>query len=266
MSNRDAIERLRTTASSDAEALAQMFESSTVSDDGTPAGRLREVLQATESRIVPGLQTGIAFHDSGFHREFKDPHPSSDNQVGHFLTAVGLSFNPAKVAQIFAGRPMRDWLGADSSMSDEEVAIRLCIGHEKGPDPGAGTAAAGAVVGFIGGFAVPAPGSGVGGAAAGAGVAVLMGFRAQFAAATDADVQVFRSAEANLGTAQPLNLGAAKSTLRGIIVNATLRGNSYEDLLLTLYGWRLGQSIRRLGFATKTETATWIRVNIKEVP
>lgn len=66
--------------------------------------------------------------------------------------------------------------------------------------------------------------------------------------------------------AQPLNLDAAKSTLRGITVNATLRGNSYEDLLLTLYGRRLGQSIRRLGFATKAEIATWIRVNIKEVP
>ena len=65
-----------------------------------------------------GLQTGISFHDTGFAADFKDPWPSSDNQVGHFLTAVGLSFNPAKVKQSFGGRSLRDWLGAPAAMSD----------------------------------------------------------------------------------------------------------------------------------------------------
>jgi hypothetical protein len=255
MTNRDVIEKLRDKAASDAEALAQMFESASVADDSTVAGRLRAILEATESRVVPGLQTGITFHDIGFRREFKDRWPSSDNQVGHFLTAVGLSFNPAKVAESFAGRPLRNWLGADSSMSDEEVAIRLCIGHEKAADPGPGTAAVGGFLGF-------GVGGGAAGAAVGAGVAVLMAFRDQFAAATDADVQTFRSAEANLGTAQPLNLAAAMATLRGIAVNPSLRGNSYEDLVLTCFGWRLGQSIKRGEFAARADVGRWIRTNI----
>ena len=214
MSDREAIERLRAT-NSDAEALVQMFETSGITDDGTAAGRLRSVLAATESRIVPGLQTGITFHDSGFNIEFADPHPSSDNQVGHFLTAVGLSFNPAKVAESFVGRPLRNWLGADPSMSNEEVAIRLCVGHEKAADPGPGTA----ILGFIIGAGVPLPGT----APAGAAGAVLMQFRAQFAAATDGDVTVFKSAEMALGTGQRLNLVAAKSVLLGISVDKTLQ-------------------------------------------
>src|SRR5215468_7756209 len=228
MGNKAAIERIRDSASSDAEALAQMFESSSLSDDGTVAGRLRAVLDATEHVAVPGLQTGITFHQSGFRSEYHDPWPSSDNQVGHFLTAVGLSFNPAKVAQSFAGRSLRDWLGADSAMSNEEVALRLCVGHEKAPDPGPGTAIGGAILGGIGSGLLPpglVPGGPVGGAAAGAAMAILMAFRDQFAAATNEDVQAFKSGVTNLGGSKALNLAAASSALRGIAVNESLRGN-----------------------------------------
>jgi hypothetical protein len=254
-SNVKAIERIRDSAPSDAEALAQMFESSALSDDGTPAGRLRAILEATESSIVPGLQTGIKFHDSGFRTEFTDPWPSSDNQVGHFLTAVGLSFNPAKVAQSFMGRRLRDWLGADASMSDSEVAMRLTVGHEKSPDPGAGTAAGG---GFLGGILGGAVGAGIGAAAA-----VLGAFRDQFAAATDSDIQVFTAAEKALGSSTPLDLAAANSKLRGgITVDPTGRGNSYQDLLLSLYGWRLGQWIKAGKFKTGAEIAAWVRANL----
>lgn len=248
--NREAIERIRDQVPkpSDAEALAQMFESSWIKDDGTVAGRLTAILDATEKSLVPGLQTGIEFHDEGFRKEFKDPWPSSDNQVGHFLTAVGLGFNPAKVEETVMGRSLRDWIGAPKKMSSTEVALRLIIGHEKGPDPGLGTA-------FWGWFE-----GGVGGAAG----AVLEAFRAQFAAATDADVQVFISAEQNLGTGSPLDLASASSTLSGIRVDSTLRGNSYQDLLLSLYGWRLGQWINYSGrkYATKTGVAAWIRTNL----
>jgi hypothetical protein len=261
--NSDRIEQIRDSAGSDAEALAQMFEDSRITDGGTVAGRLRSLLTATESSIVPGLQTGIKFHDSGFRPEFKDPWPSSDNQVGHFLTAVGLSFNPGKVSQSFMGRTLRDWIGANSAMTDTEVALRLTIGHEKAPDPSAWTAAGGGIIGGAAG-GIFGPGGMAGGAAAGAAIAILRGFRAQFAAATASDVQIFLGAEASLGTGSPLDLATASGRLRGIAVNPSNRGNSYEDLLLSCFGWRLGQWIGASRFAAKADVAAWVRTNIKK--
>jgi hypothetical protein len=238
----------------DADVLAQMFETTLISDDGTVAGRLRDVLDATESSLVPGLQTGIKFHDTGFRSEFKDPWPSSDNQVGHFLTAVGLSFNPSKVAQSFMARRLRDWLGADSTLTDEEVAIRLTVGHEKAPDPGAGTAAGGAIPGWIAGGPI--------GAGAGAAIAILEAFRTQYSKATPTDVTNFRSAETNLGPGTKLDLKSADTTLHGITVDKSMQGNSYEDLLLSCCGWRLGQWIKSGKFTATADVGTWIRTNL----
>ena len=252
--NSSAIETIKNRAPSDAEALAQIFTAATISDNGTPGGRLTAILAATESNVVPGLQTGIRFHDRGFRVDFRDPWPSSDNQVGHFLTAVGLSFNPAKVEQAFFARRLRDWLGAPPTMGNEEVALRLTIGHEKAADPGLGTVAEGATgLGMLGGLV---------GMAAGAGMEVLNVFRTQFAACTSADILVFRDAERALGTGRPLNMAAAKPRLRGIRVTSSQRGNSYEDLLLSLYGWRLGQDIKLRRIASKADITAWLRGNL----
>ena len=126
-----------------------MFEDDEVIDDGTVAGRLQSILGATGHLVVPGLQTGIDFQDTGFagNQEpngpgFRDPHPSSRNQVGHFLTAVGLQFSPAVVSRPipFFGT-IRQMVQAPPTMSDADVALRLTIGHEKAPDPN-GTMAA----------------------------------------------------------------------------------------------------------------------------
>jgi hypothetical protein len=260
--NSAAITRIRDAAPSDVEALAQMFESSTIIDNGTVAGRLEAILAATEHAVVPGLHTGISFHDRGFRAEFRDPWPSSDNQVGHFLTAVGLSYNPAKVEQSLLGRRLRDWLGAPDTMSSTEVALRLTIGHEKAPDPSLWTAAGGAAVGGLIGGAIPVPGTAPIGAGAGGALAILGAFRDQFAAATAADVRVFTLAEMSLGTSTPLDLATADARLRGITVVSTQRGNSYQDLLLSLYGWRLGQWIRAGRFTSRADVAAWIRANL----
>ena len=58
------------------------------------------------------------------------------------------------------------------------------------------------------------------------------------------NVAVFRSALTSLGIGRPLNKVAAKATTRGIAVTTTNHGNSYEDLLLSVYVWRLGQDIK----------------------
>jgi hypothetical protein len=246
--NSRAIVRIRDAALTDVDGLAELFDSPTITDDGTPAGRLRAILEAKEFPFIPGLQLWIRFGDTGFRRVFQDPWPSSADQVGHFLTAVGLSFDPAKVSQSIAGRRMRDWLGAPSALTDIEVAMRVCIGHEKAPDPH--PTSAWTVVGAIG--LGPAGVAGM----------TLWSFRNQYAAATDLDVEIFKNAGAVLGAATPLRLRAAAATLRGIAVDSSLRGNSYQDLLLTLCGWRLGQMIRNGRFQAAAGIAGWIRANI----
>jgi len=148
---------------------------------------------------------------------------------------------------------MRDWLGAAPTFSDEEVAIRLCVGHEKSPDPSAATAAAGGIAGSVLG--------GPAGAAAGAAMAILESFRQQFAAATTSDVAVFRSAVAKLGTGSPLDKVSASAEMHGITVIPTGRGNSYQDLLLSIYGWRLGQTIK-ITIPPTSDITSWVRTNL----
>jgi hypothetical protein len=250
--NSDRIEQIRDNTKNDAETLAQLFTDTGISDNGTVAGRLRAILEATENFWVPGLQTGIEFHDSGFKQPFKDPWPDSNNQVGHFLTAVGLSFNPAKVQQQLLGQSLRDWLTAPAGMPDEHVALRLTIGHEKSPDP---------PLKILKPFAVlPLPGPQTLAVAA----SILAYYKKQFLSATQQDMNVFYDAYTLLGTASPLNLSAANAKLRGgISVDETKYGNSYADLLLSLYGWLLGQWIRAGAFATGAAVAAWVRDNIK---
>ena len=237
--NVETIKRIRDRASSHAEALAQMFDSPEIDDylfwGGEPTGvdRLITILDATADSLVPGNQFYIKFGHSGFRKEFRDPWEHSRNQVGHFLTAVGLSFNSGKVSYSVGWRRIRDWVGAPPAWSDEEVAIRLCIGHEKVADPSSKRA-------------------------------VLRTFRAQFAATTAADIQAFKRAGGILGSGNRLLLHAALTALKLIRVNDALPGNSYADLLLTLYGWRLGKMVGNEEFQTAAGIAAWIRENISD--
>ena len=226
-----------------------------------PEARLLSILDATENKSLQGLQTGGAaagWHDEGFRAEFRDPHPSSDNQVGHFLTAARLGYDPDFVgragnagprAQIRAGEQtfgdrirslaaealgetglsIRSSVAPFSSLSNEEVALRLIIGHEKAPDP------------------YPWQPE---------------GFLRQFSRASAHDVELFRQAEAALGTGPKLNLEAAIKILHGISVDDRMRGNSYQDLALSLVGWHFGKMIRSGQFANNAEVAQWIRANL----
>ena len=128
--NRNYITAIRDKSSSDVEALARMFTDAKIKDDGTIPGRVHVILDATEHRVIPGLQTGIKFKQSGFRKEFHDPWKSSINQVGHFLTAVRLAFDPGVVTH---NPILLTILGA---WGDKEIPLRLIIGHEKEPDPG----------------------------------------------------------------------------------------------------------------------------------
>jgi hypothetical protein len=270
----------------DAEALARFFDDGGIGGGESAAGRLGAVLAATERGVIPGLHTGLPFRDVGFRGEptrggpgLRDPWPNtgSVNQVGHFLTAVGLGFRPEKMGQPILGLPMRLWLGAGKGLSDEQVALRLTIGHELAGDPGL---ALGALTGSV--LSLPlamlvvlAVGSGpvawlgllpaFAGLACGAAAEQLLGFRRQFRRAGAREETAFLQAATALGPGPTLDLDAAEFALKPILerIDINQQGNSYQDLRLSLLGWWLGQAVRSGKLSERAEVATWLRLNLQ---
>ncbi|HZS88692.1 MAG TPA: hypothetical protein VFE42_14555 [Chloroflexota bacterium] len=280
--NRERIRRLASDAPTDLEALARLFDDDGIADDGTVSGRLRAVLDATERRSIPGLHTGLPFSDTGFAGSrqpggpgFRDPWPTSRNQVGHFLTAVAMRYAPEFVSRripVFGS--VRRLVGAPSDMSDAEVALRLAIGHEKLADPpdvwealllvlaDGLVAARWSLVrdttrpqraGRIGRAMVLA--------AARQLLVSLVTFRAQFKATTESDIaawyEALQCATDGVHIDRAL-LESPRSPLRHIMVGRGI-GNSEQDLRLSLAGWRLGQLIAEQAFASRHEVADWLR-------
>jgi hypothetical protein len=285
--NRERIGHLKDEAGSDLEALARVFEDDEIIDDESVQSRLQSVLGATEHIAIPGLQTGIEFSDVGFAGDqnpggagFRDPHPSSRNQVGHFLTAVGLEFSPGVVSRpIPYFGSVRSMVGAPASMSDADVALRLTIGHEKAPDPNATMAAINVALTGILESLRPGPegetdeerdrrvGQAVIDETQRQINEIIAAFRTQFQAATDADVQAWNEALGALGTGDALDLGAAEAPLSRIQINPQNRGNSIQDMRLSLVGWRLGQLISSGAFGDdRARVAAWIRTNLGPRP
>lgn len=285
--NHQRILALKAQAPTDLEALALLFESDSLVDDGSVSGRLQAILKATEHPVIPGLQTGIDFGDTGFAGDqqpggsgFRDPHPESRNQVGHFLTAVGLEFSPEVVArQIPIFGSIRAMLEARDQMSDQEVALRLTIGHEKRPDPPKGLEIFIDIIttGLLERYLEEGP----------EGETeeereqrveqaiereinqdiqdVIAAFRAQFQATTDDDIAAWNAALAQLGTGETLEKSALEgptSPLNQIAIDPSQRGNSQQDLRLSLVGWKLGQLLQSSSFSDRASVARWIRANL----
>ena len=285
--NRERIGKIKEEAGTDLEALARIFEDDEIIDDDTIQSRLQSVLGATEHIVVPGLQTGLEFSDTGFAGDqnpggagFRDPHPSSRNQVGHFLTAVGLEFSPDVVSRpIPFFDTVRSMVGAPASMSDADVALRLTIGHEKAPDPNGTMAALNVALTGILEYVLPGP-EGETDEERDRRVSqaisdemrrqideIIAAFRTQFNAATEADVQAWNDALNALGTGDTLNLNAAEAPLSRIQINFQNRGNSIQDLRLSMVGWRLGQLISSGAFGNdRARVAGWIRTNLGPRP
>ncbi len=289
--NRQRILALKALAPTDLEALALLFEDDSIVDEGTVSSRLQSILQVTEHPVIPGLQTGIDFGDTGFAGDqqpggsgFRDPHPESRNQVGHFLTAVGLEFSPDVVSRpipIFVS--IRSMVGAPAQMSNQEVALRLTIGHEKRPDPPGGVAIFIDIIttGLIERYLAEGPegeteeerdrrvGEAIEREIGQKIQEVIAAFRAQFQATTDDDIAAWSAAQAQLGTGNTLDRSALEgstSPLNRIAVDPSQRGNSQQDLRLSLVGWKLGQLIQSGAFPDRTSLARWIRTNLGPAP
>jgi hypothetical protein len=229
------------TGGNDAETLARLFEDATIRHENGLLGRIDALLAATRQQWFPwfrtaldvsGLQEVREAGDRGFRAEFQDPWACSRDQIGHFLTALGLTLYPEQVNLRQLGLPLRRLVGAPKEMSDLEVALRLMIGHEKEPDPY---------------FADPL---------------VLFKVRRQFSSATSDDVAAFRRALAALGTAPVADLEAARRKLDAIEVGED-RGNSWQDLLLSLMGWHMTVRIQEGDITDGTMAAAWIRSNLE---
>ena len=280
--NQARIRHLAMQAPTDLEALALLFEDDSIVDDGTVMGRLGALLRATERRSMPGLQTAIPFGDTGFAGErrlggagLRDPWPASRNQVGHFLTAVGLQVAPEVVSRpvpVFGS--IRRVVGAPAAMSDREVALRLTIGHEKVPDPpnaleasllilAQGLVAARWIVARDGTVKERARRivAALLAEACYQAVNSLITYRAQFHATTDDDLAAWQEALRISGKGRAFDwqaLEGASSPLRAIAV-ANGEGNSVQDLRLSLVGWRFGQLIGCGAFDRRQDVAAWIR-------
>ncbi|WKZ50315.1 MAG: RHS repeat-associated core domain-containing protein [Anaerolineales bacterium] len=120
---RKAIESLSKSATTDVEKLTSMFSGNSLSGD-TPKARLDSVLAGTSS-LIHGLnmQFNGDFGDSGFAPQFQD----GQDQVGHFLTAVGIGY----------------------SSGDNAFGISTIVGHEMLPDYGGITAPSQILIGMM---------------------------------------------------------------------------------------------------------------------
>src|SRR5262249_53743522 len=160
-----------------------------------------------------------------------------------------LEFSPEIVSRrIPVFGTVREMVGAPSRMADADVALRLTIGHEKSGDPN-GSADVLVNVLLAGGFrlaSVPDPFSALSAAAEGERQVreIIAAFRAQFAATTDADIAAWNDALARFQT-DGTGLEGPDSPLNRISVNPALKGNSRQDLRLSLVGYALGQMIGR---------------------
>jgi hypothetical protein len=227
----------------DLEFLAQLFEDNTVSDTGSGnelANRLTTILAASSDGTNNGVThfAGIyqGCRDRGFRTDFKDPWPgASDNQVGHFTTAVDMGFRPM---QTFGALPW--WARAVSRLfprsifvSDswnqqftaDDISIRAIIGHEQVADdaPNANHEAVNS--------------------------------------ATEHEVTLFQNALGTVTSALNQDPNTTRTALNGIRIGSG-RGNSMQDLLLSCFGYRFGQMIRSGTINDRPYAAKWIRSNI----
>ena len=218
----------------DLEFLARLFEDDRIIDTGPGnelASRLKTILAASSDGSnngvthFAGIYAGIT--DLGFRKAFKDPFPGkSDNQVGHFTTAVDMGFRPMQTFSIVP-KKLRD-LADDTPTAfpkEEIICVRLIIGHEQVADD-----------------------------------ANFASFQ-QAISPTNEEIRQFFIA-LNAVTASPnQNLNLSRVALLGIRIG-TGQGNSFQDLHLSLFGFKFGSMIRLGTITTRSDAALWIRTNI----
>src|ERR1019366_2528891 len=125
--------------------LARLFEDDRIMDTGGGSelqNRLNTILGASSDGSYngvthfAGIYAGVT--DLGFQKAFKDPFPGkSDNQVGHFTTAVDMGFRPSRTFSVLQ-QGVQQYVPFDFALpglpTDESFCVRLIIGHEQAGD------------------------------------------------------------------------------------------------------------------------------------
>jgi hypothetical protein len=234
----------RTSAGNAVDFLALLFEDDDIDDSGSGnelQKRLNTILRASADPGQPGVThfSGIFSNlkDRGFRPEFKDPWPSSANQCGHFTTAVHMGFDPLRTGRYvydsvksLAPR-VAGILPAFPPLTfplAENLCARLIVGHEQSTD---------------------------------AGVDYLVHYR-QFLAATDSEIRTFLDAVAALPNDLKIDISKASSLISSIRIG-TGEGNSKQDLLLSLYGYKFGSRVRLGNLTTRADAGKWLRGNLE---
>jgi len=218
----------------DLEFLARLYEDSTVEDSGSGnelQRRLVTILDRSADSRNGGVThfTGIfsGVHDSGFQDAFKDPWPSSDNQVGHFTTAVDMGFRPNKTFVLIPApaRKMREFPGQTYTPVEEWFCMALIIGHEQVGDN-----------------------------------EPLANVKAGTAANED-EIETFFGALPAVRLNPSNDVSLALQRLKGIRIGTGV-GNSIQDLSLSLYGYQFGRFIRKGQMTTRADAARWLRTDL----
>ena len=219
------------------EMLARLCEDDSIDDSGggNPLQkRLLTILNASADTRNGGLThfSGIlaGWDDTGFRKAFQDPWgAASNNQAGHFLTAVDMGSNPKRTYDYIVSTNNRFVIGAltiATGLSKEEsICIRLIVGHEQYPD---NEWQAGVMQGI---------------------------------AAKDQDIRAFYNAVNLMPNDPVLDVEKARGLIQSIPIGTGV-GNSIQDLLLSLFGYKFGSRIRAGNLADLDEAAQWIRTNL----
>lgn len=254
-----------------AEALAQVFEDQLITDGtgGSSAlgSRLMNVLTASADSFAPRMShfSGIFADwtdgagagrrgDTGFKPCFQDFQlwPGSSMQVGHFMTAVDMGFQPGKLYNFISLQiPQIPFPGiipypSPPMMPDPDTpmrpnwwtfgeleCVRLIIAHEQIPDSG--------VFGQEPSFWNK--------------VSTVL------ASVPLTEEDNFRKAFVGLGAGPQHDPDKAAANLLGVNVGNG-SGNSRQDLLLSLFGFKFGTMIRKGELTKIAEGGNWIRVNL----
>jgi RHS repeat-associated protein len=289
------------------EALIQLFENELLPQcrpgKTTAQARLEFILAVTNMLLPGGIDAGLHFAiefqqcgerpGAGLRYEFRDDwmYPaywdqpaSASNQIGHFLTAVRLGYDPsfleplltAAKATIETGALIGELRGGPTgpigpigkdvvrhvTHLDEPldiIAIRFMIGHEKKGDPHP--------TDFLSRW------PDVKKAADGIRTGVNVPF--QYWEATREDVGYFELAVTADRAGEIRKRDDYLALILGSMTDAELRereGNSMADLRLSVKGWRLGRAVAgrdqpaEKQLITRHEVADWLRSNIAAGP
>jgi RHS repeat-associated protein len=260
------------------DALIKLFESDALEPYDPPASntaraRLELVLEVTNKRLPAGLDAGIQFaidfntcgllgqfNDEWLYRKYWNQNPDNPdvaNQVGHFLTAVRLGYNPSfldtsgSLPDAAASVAMRAFLNVPSDEPIDVTAKRLIVGHEKVADPEPSSIE-------------------ISGVKIGDAIKTGANIPGQYHSATGHDMILFNVA---VWADRKGDFVTRDAYLTAILVSPRPEdwgsGNSLQDLRLSVKGWRLGRAVAgkdqgqgERTLITRLEVATWIRLHI----